>query len=73
MFPFDERAFIPDVAGQAVTFIPEATGQVIDPLEMEAEKADAIFGKPLMDALRERAERPPSYIGKYVQMVRVED
>jgi hypothetical protein len=43
---------------------------VLDPLEMSPEEADAIFGKPLMDALRERKERP-RMPNKYVQLVEV--
>lgn len=50
------------------TFIPVASGQVIDPLTMDQEQSDAIFGKPLMDALRERAKNPRPVM-KYVQIV----
>lgn len=53
------------------TFVPEATGIVIEPLKMSEAEADAIFGKPLMDALRERASRPFK-VNKYVQLVKVE-
>lgn len=53
------------------TFIPEATGQTIDPLEMPEEQADAIFGKPLMDALRAYRDNPILPPNKYVQLIRV--
>jgi len=38
-------------------FIPEPTGQVIDPLEMDQAAANAIFGAELLGKMREARER----------------
>ena len=52
-------------------FIPEATGQVINPLAMPKEQADAIFGPEVMEAIRAISEKMKArgIVNKYVQFV----
>ena len=38
-------------------FIPEPTGQIIDPLEMDPAQADFVFGADFIDAVREASAR----------------